>query len=70
MPSDTELAEAVASANLHADNLYADIENASTRIEHIRLTRLAVEARNLANVLTKLANRPDLTHEQLDADRE
>lgn len=70
MPTDNELVQAAASANLHADNLYADIENASTRVEHIRLTTLAIEARHLANVLTKLAARPDLSTAQLDGDRE
>lgn len=68
--TDEEIVEVAASASLHADNLHADIENAQTRIEHIRLTRLAVEARHVANVLEKLASRPDLTPEQLDSDRE
>lgn len=70
MPTDTELRQAAASANQHADNLHADIKNAQTRVEHMRLTTLAIEARHLANVLTKLAERPDLTREQLDADRD
>jgi hypothetical protein len=35
------------------ENIKADIENASTRIEHIRLTSLAQEA---ANLLTEIEN--------------
>lgn len=70
MPTDAELQQAAASANQHADNLHADIKNAQTRVEHMRLTTLAIEARHLANVLTQLAARPDLTREQLDANRD
>lgn len=70
MPTDNELVQAAASARLHADNLHADIVNAQTRIEHVRLTALAIEARHLANVLTKLSERPERTQAELDADRE
>jgi hypothetical protein len=46
--SDQELA---AAARAHADHARADITNASHRQEHIRLTRLAVEAEQLALAL-------------------
>jgi hypothetical protein len=39
-------------ARIHYANLKADIDNASTRMEHVRLTALAQEA---ANLLTELA---------------
>ena len=45
--------ELVEAARLHFNNLQSDITNASTRIEHIRLTTLAQEA---ANLLTNLEN--------------
>lgn len=34
-----------------ADNLRADIKNAATRAEHIRLTRHAIEAQQLADAI-------------------
>jgi hypothetical protein len=37
----------VEAARLHYENLKADINNASTRVESIRLTSLAQEALNL-----------------------
>jgi hypothetical protein len=37
-----------------ATNLTNDIKNASTRIEHIRLTQLALEAERLADKIEKL----------------
>lgn len=43
----------IEAARLHRDNLIADINNASTRLEHIRLTALAQEA---ANLVTELEN--------------
>ena len=48
-------------ARLHYENLKADIENASTRIEHIRITALAQEAQNLYHQITELVggNGPD-----------
>lgn len=42
-------------ARQHADNLTRDIKNASTRIEHLRLTTLALEAERLADELEKEA---------------
>jgi hypothetical protein len=38
-------------ARTHRDNLLADINNASNRLEHIRLTALAQEADSLLNGL-------------------
>ena len=52
MSTPTELA---AYARIHADNLRADIQNASTRSEHIRLTALATEAETLALALDSVA---------------
>lgn len=46
--------EVVAAARQHAANLTADIANASTRIEHIRITQLALEAQRLAEALEAL----------------
>lgn len=43
----------VDAARTHLINITADINNASTRLEHIRLTALAQEA---ANLLTELEN--------------
>ena len=37
-----------------ADNLSNDIKNASTRIEHIRLTQLALEAQRLSEKIDRL----------------
>jgi hypothetical protein len=45
--------ELIAAARLHRDNITADINNAATRLEYIRLTALAQEAENL---LTELEN--------------
>jgi len=45
--------EIIDAARMHFENAKADIENASTRLEHIRLTALAQEA---ANLLTDLEN--------------
>ena len=42
-----EFTEIIETARVHYENLKADIENASNRIEHIRLTALAQEAHNL-----------------------
>lgn len=42
-------------AREHADNAFADIANAMTRAEHIRISRLAIEADRLANRLETLA---------------
>lgn len=53
-------------ARMLYENIKADIENASTRIEHIRITTLAQEAHQL---LTDLENYllPDLPHTVLDS---
>lgn len=47
--------ELVEAARIHFENVQADINNASTRIEHIRLTTLAQEAAHLLTDLEKLA---------------
>lgn len=41
-------------ARMLYENIKADIDNASTRIEHIRLTTLAQEAANLLTEIEKL----------------
>lgn len=45
----------IAASNLY-ENLKADINNAGTRIEHIRLTALAQEAENLYNQVLELSS--------------
>jgi hypothetical protein len=47
--------ELAIAARTHADNLAADINNASTRIEHIRLTQLALEAKQLADDIERMS---------------
>jgi hypothetical protein len=47
------LDQVIEAARIHYENVKADINNASTRIEHIRITALAQEA---ANLLTDLQN--------------
>lgn len=49
-----DMKEVAEAARVHAQNLAADISNASTRIEHIRLTQLALEAKQLADDLERL----------------
>lgn len=43
-------------ARKHANNLQEDIKHASTRIEHIRLTTLALEAARLADNLDRFSD--------------
>lgn len=38
-------------ASLHYENALSDIENASTRIEHLRLSALAEEAKTVLDML-------------------
>ena len=45
---EVELQQLADAARVHFENLLADINNASTRLEHVRLTALAQEAENLA----------------------
>ena len=52
--SDLELAGL---ARQHATNMSNDIKNASTRIEHLRLTTLALEADRLALLLEERSAR-------------
>lgn len=47
------LEEIIETARALYENIKADIENASTRVEHIRLSALAQEA---ANLLTEIEN--------------
>lgn len=51
--SQGEMEQIISAARLHYENLLTDINNAKDRIEHIRLTTLTQEARNL---LTDLEN--------------
>lgn len=43
-----------AAARMLYENIKADIDNASTRLEHVRLTALAQEASNLLTEIEKL----------------
>lgn len=45
----------IEAARLHCANVTADIQNASTRLEHMRLTALAQEAENLVTELENFA---------------
>jgi hypothetical protein len=54
-------------ARMLYQNIKADIENASTRIEHIRLTSLAQEASNL---LTDIENYNGSTEAVVDSNGE
>lgn len=49
------LNEITEAARMHFENVKADILNATTRIEHIRLTTLAQEAHQLLTDLEELA---------------
>ena len=53
----SNLHEIAKAAREHATNLAADINNASSRIEHIRLTQLALEADRVATALEEELNR-------------
>lgn len=57
--------EIIEAARMHFDNAKADIENASNRIEHIRLTALAQEAANLLTDLENFAASDELSSSQL-----
>ena len=50
----TQLEEIVFQAREHAARIINDVELASTREEHIRLTARANEAENIANMLNTL----------------
>lgn len=54
-------------ARMLYENLKADIENASTRIEHIRISSLAQEA---ANLLTEIENFNGASEAVVDSPRE
>lgn len=49
-----ELRDAASAARTHANSVSQDIGNATTRIEHMRITRLAIEANQLAERLEKM----------------
>lgn len=49
--SQAQIRQAEVQAQRLADNLRADIKNATTRAEHIRLTRHALEAQQLADAI-------------------
>lgn len=51
--TETALTELRAQALAHADHARADIANATTRSEHIRLTGLAIEANQ---IVTRIDN--------------
>lgn len=51
MHSETEFNRIIETARIHYANLKADIANASTRIEHIRISALAQEAHKLLTEL-------------------
>lgn len=51
-----KLEAAVTAAGALFENLKADINNASTRLEHVRITALAQEAENLYGELQHLLN--------------
>jgi hypothetical protein len=50
-----ELDEIIQAAELHYKNSLSDIENASTRIEHLRLSALAEEAKGVLDMLSNFA---------------
>lgn len=50
--------ELVDLARMHFEEVKADINNASNRIEHIRLTTLAQSAANLLTELENFADQP------------
>jgi hypothetical protein len=50
-----KLQEIIQAAQLHYDNSLSDIENASTRIEHLRLSALAEEAKTVLDMLNEYA---------------
>jgi hypothetical protein len=49
--SNYEVHEIQEAARLLYENIKADINNASTRLEHVRLTALAQEAANLVTMI-------------------
>lgn len=60
--SDHEKSELAKAASSLYENIKADIANATTRVEHIRITTLAQEAENLYNqVLDLVRTKPGST---------
>jgi hypothetical protein len=62
--SSSNIASITEMARVHYENLTADILNAHTRIEHIRITTLAQEAANLYTELQHLSNEENRRAEQ------
>lgn len=62
MTEDQKLDLVTAASNLYA-NLKADIENAGTRIEHIRISSLAQEAAHLLEQIKDLTGIQELPTE-------
>lgn len=50
-----KLEDIIQAAELHYKNSLSDIENASTRIEHLRLSALAEEAKLILDMLSNFA---------------
>jgi hypothetical protein len=50
-----KLEDIIQAAELHYQNSLSDIENASTRIEHLRLSALAEEAKGVLVMLSNFA---------------
>lgn len=61
MTNESEFRVALDAARTHAVNMQADIANASNRFEHVRLTALAIEARNVVHILEVMNARPETT---------
>jgi hypothetical protein len=55
-----DMKELATAARTLSTNISPDIKNASTRIEHIRLTQLAFEADTLATDMERLASGGDM----------
>lgn len=50
-----KLEDIIEAARLHYENSLSDIENAATRIEHLRLSALAEEAKLILDMLNNFA---------------
>lgn len=65
--SDHEKSELAKAASSLYENIKADIANATTRVEHIRITTLAQEAENLYNQVMDLV-RTETSNESTEAE--
>lgn len=61
-----KLEDVIEAARLHYENCVADIENASTRIEHLRISALAEEAKLVLELLNNFALGIVYTHAATD----